>query len=87
MQVMITVYDYDAIDSNDFLGYIEVCVDELFKSPGTWINKIYLLKDEHGNESKNGDIYLQFQWVPKDNSNIATGRPQLLSYDKNGEIA
>jgi Ca2+-dependent lipid-binding protein len=33
MKVMLTVYDYD-VDANDFLGFVEVDIDSLFKNPG-----------------------------------------------------
>jgi hypothetical protein len=31
---MLTVSDYDTIVSSDFLGYLEVGLDDLFKNPG-----------------------------------------------------
>ena len=57
MRVMFTVYDYD-VDANDFLGFVEVNVDALFKNPGSWVNSIVACKDEHGVDGKNGQIYL-----------------------------
>lgn len=55
---MSTVYDYDTLVSSDFLGFIELNLNDIFKTPGSWINNIFMLKDEHGNEGANGDIYL-----------------------------
>ena len=59
MEIMITVNDYDTMVTHDFLGFADIKIDDLFKNPGTWINNIFLLKDEHGSEGKNGDIYVQ----------------------------
>ena len=56
---MCTVYDYDTIASSDFLGFIELALDDLFQKPGTWINNIFKLKDEHGNTGESGEIYIQ----------------------------
>lgn len=55
---MCTVYDYDTIVSSDFLGFIELSLNDIFAKPGTWINGLFQLKDEHGNTGKNGLIYL-----------------------------
>jgi hypothetical protein len=55
---MITVFDYDPLAKNDFLGFTEINLDDIYKTPGTWINSVILLKDEHGNDGKNGDIYV-----------------------------
>ena len=38
MNIMVTVYDYDFGRSNEFLGFIEISIDELFKNPGQWLN-------------------------------------------------
>jgi hypothetical protein len=35
---MCTVYDYDTIVSCDFLGYVEIGLNDIFSKPGTWIN-------------------------------------------------
>jgi hypothetical protein len=40
-----------------------------------------LLKDEHGNDGKNGDIYLQVQWIPDASKDkIAVALPQQKPY-------
>jgi hypothetical protein len=34
MMLMATVSDYDTLVSSDFLGFVEVNLDDLFKNPG-----------------------------------------------------
>lgn len=34
MMLMTTVYDYDTLVSSDFLGFIEINLDDIFQHPG-----------------------------------------------------
>ena len=59
----VKVFDYD-YDANDLLGSVTVELNDLFKVPGSWINKYFELIRGAGKKAL-GKVYIQAQWRPE----------------------
>lgn len=78
----VSILDEDTLAKDDVLGYTDVEWKECYEKPGSWVNRLFALKNEKKDGKDSGDVYIQVSFVPaegKDDNRPAPTLPELVA--------